>query len=258
MAVIIAPGHVPEQPLTHARVLWQALAGAVSATSAAGGYPAERAAAVDTASWWLPAAAPASWSIRYDTVQTVDAVGIAAHELAGAEVRIAALLAGVWQDLATLTPADNSAILVLLPRVETTSVRVSIDGVAPVGVIYTGRVLALPVPEYTALPMLDLCRQATLTSYVSEGGQLLARFVQRQGRAGTCAWRHLPEDWYRTAFDPFARAALTEPFFLAARPGGYPEDCVYGWVDAPIVPSRMGVKTFLSVSFEVQAHAPSD
>lgn len=258
MAVIIAPGHVPEQPLTHARVLWQALPGTVSATSAAGGYPAERAAEVDTASWWQPAAAPAGWIITYDAAQTVDAVGIAAHELAGVKVYIAALLAGVWQNLATLTPVDNGAILVLLPQVETTSIRVWIDVVAPIGVIYTGRALAMPVPEYTALPMLDLCRQATLTSYVSEGGQLLARFVQRQGRAGTCAWNHLPEDWYRAAFDPFARAALTEPFFLAARPEGYPEDCVYGWVDAPIVPARMGVKNFLSVSFEVQAHAPSD
>ncbi|RAP36842.1 hypothetical protein BYZ73_22015, partial [Rhodovulum viride] len=96
---------------------------------------------------------------------------------------------------------------------------------ARIGVIGTGRALAMPRRGYTDLGMIDLGRSATLTSHVSEGGQLMGRFLQRSGLSGSFSWQNLPEDWYRATFDPFARAARTEPFWIAARPEGYPTDC---------------------------------
>ncbi|ARC90231.1 hypothetical protein B5V46_17265 [Rhodovulum sp. MB263] len=154
-----------------------------------------------------------------------------------------------------LLPSDDSAILHLFDPVETDGIRVSVSEPARIGVIGTGRALPMPRMGYTDLGMIDLSRTATLTSHVSEGGQLMGRFIQRAGLSGSFEWQNLPEDWYRQAFDPFARAARTEPFFIAARPEGYPTDCAYAWVDDPILPARQGVRNFASVGFTATGHA---
>ncbi|PTW43891.1 phage head spike fiber domain-containing protein [Rhodovulum kholense] len=154
-----------------------------------------------------------------------------------------------------LLPSDNSAILHLFAPVSTLGLRLSISKVARIGVIGTGLALAMPRRGYTDLGMIDLGRSATLTSHVSEGGQLMGRFLQRSGLSGSFAWQNLSEDWYRATFDPFARAARTEPFWIAARPEGYPTDCAYAWVDDVIAPSRQGRRNFVSVGFTATGHA---
>ncbi|BAQ67202.1 hypothetical protein NHU_00030 [Rhodovulum sulfidophilum] len=154
-----------------------------------------------------------------------------------------------------LLPSDDSAILYLFDPVETDGIRVSVSQPARIGVVYTGKALEMPRMGYTNLGSADLGRTAVLTSYISEGGQLMGRFIQRAGLSGAFEWQNLPEDWYRQTFDPFARAARTEPFFIAARPEGYPTDCVYAWVDDPIVPARQGMRNFVSVGFTATGHA---
>ena len=257
MAVSYTAGYAlaTPYPMTHARILFAALTGTVTATGAADGFAATSAAAIDTASWWQPTAAPATWTITYASAQTVDAVGIAAHTLAGSTVQVQALVSGAWTTVATLEPADNGAILALFAPVTATAVLVTISAVARIGVIYTGQALAMPRMGYSSLGMADLNRQATLTSYISEGGQLLRRTIQRAGLTGAYEWRNIPEDWWRANGDAFALAARTEPFFIAARPDGYASDCVYAWTDAPIIPSRQGTKNWLTVGFEASAHA---
>lgn len=260
MAVHMTDGYQADavlqgQLLTCARILWDNLPGTISASSAADGRAAERAGQVDTASWWQPAVAPGWWQITYANAKVIDAVGIAAHQLAGVGVTVQAMVGGAWTDLVQIVPADRSALLLLFRAVTATAVRINIDAAALIGVIYTGRAMVMPVAGYTALGMVDLGREATLTSYVSEGGQLLKRYLQRSGLSRDVQWDNLSEDWYRASFDAFALRARTEPFFLASRPQGYPTDCAYCWVDAPIVPSRMGQKNFLSVSFTVKGHA---
>ena len=257
MAVTFSPEYAVAsgQPMTHARILYAATPGTVSATSAADGFPAASAAAVDTASWWMPSAAPATWTLTPAAPATIDAVGIAAHTLAGVPVLVEAMVGGVWQAVASITPADAGAILVLFAPVVATAIRVTLGAVARIGVIYAGQALAMPRMGYAGVGMIDLGRQATLTSYVSEGGQLLARFIQRAGLKGSYEWENVPEDWWRANGDAFALAARTAPFFIAARPDGYPTDCAYAWVDAPIVPTRQGTRNWLTVGFEAMGHA---
>ncbi|MBL3552582.1 hypothetical protein JMM51_10230 [Rhodovulum sulfidophilum] len=93
--------------------------------------------------------------------------------------------------------------------------------------MYTGKALGMPRMGYTNLGPTDLGRTAVLTSYISEGGQLMGRFIQRAGLSGAFEWQNLPEDWYRQIFDPFTRAARTEPFFIAAtrEPGRRRDPC---------------------------------
>lgn len=242
-------------PMTHARILWDNLPGTITASSEAEGRAAERAGQIDTASWWEPTSAPGWWQIDFGSAKPVDAVGIAAHELDGAAVLIEVKVGGSWVEAIEIEPSTRAAIMTLTREKNATAIRVTSDKVAKIGVIYAGKALAMPRAGYSSLGMVDLGRDATLTSYVSEGGQLLKRSIQRSGLSAECSWDHLPEDWYRQTFDPFALRARTEPFFLASRPSDYPRDCAYCWVDAPIVPSRMGIKNFLSAGFTVKAHA---
>ena len=245
----------PGKALTHARILWDNLPGAITASSEADGRAAERAGQIDTASWWEPTSAPGWWVITYAQPQEVDSVGIAAHTLNGATVTVEGYIGSSWVELIEVTPADKSALMLMFERVTVTAIRITISATRRIGVIYTGLALVMPRAGYAALGMVDLGREAELTSYVSEGGQLLKRIIQRSGLSRECRWDNLPEDWYRSSFDPFALTARTEPFFIASRPKGYPTDCAYCWVDAPIVPERMGLKNFLSVGFTVKGHA---
>ncbi|MBL3608202.1 phage head spike fiber domain-containing protein [Rhodovulum sulfidophilum] len=152
-------------------------------------------------------------------------------------------------------PEDDGAILELFEPGEETGIGISVSKECRIGVVYTGKALEMPRMGYTNLGPTDLGRTAVLTSYISEGGQLMGRFIQRAGLSGAFEWQNLPEDWYRQTFDPFARAARTEPFFIAARPEGYPTDCAYAWVDDPIVPARQGMRNFVSVGFTATGHA---
>lgn len=244
-----------DQPLTHARILWDNLPGTITASSEADGRAAERAGQIDTASWWEPTAAPGWWQITYAQPQEVDAVGIAAHELDGATVTVEGAVGSSWVELIEVTPTDRSALLLMFSAIEVEAVRITISAVRRIGVIYTGLVLVMPVDGYVNMGALDLGRTAVLTSYVSEGGQLLKRYIQRTGLSGSAAWQDLPEPWYRAEFDPFVLRAMTEPFFMAYRPRRGLRDCVYAWVDAPIVPARMGVQNLMTVSFDVQGYA---
>ncbi|MFP1646123.1 hypothetical protein [Pontitalea aquivivens] len=257
MAVFYTAGYASAAtyPMTHARILWDNLPGTISADNAEEGFEATNAGSVDTVSWWIPTTATGFWQIDYAAPQTVDAVGIGAHDLAGVLVVVFAEIGGSYVEVASATPEDNSALMFLFPAVETTGIGIYIGGKKRIGVVYTGQALEMQRAGYTSLGLIDLSRQAGLTSYISEGGQLMARFVQRRGLQAQYSWEHLTEDWYRANFDPFALAAQTEPFFIAARPQGYASDVAYAWVNDPITPSRMGVNNFLSVGFTAMGHA---
>ena len=239
----------------YARFLWDKLSGTVTATSSASGFDAANADAVDTASWWQPNTSSGTWTIAYASAQNVDSVGIAAHTLSGVLVTIQAEISSVWTTVLSFTPSDNSAILAIFDTVSATGIRITIAAQERIGVVYSGVALKMPLHGYAKIGLFDLNRQASLTSYISEGGQLLGRFIQRRGLQASFTYEYLAEDWYRTNFDPFAVSAQTEPFFVAARPSGYPTDCAYAWCDATITPQRMGVANFLSVSFTAQGHA---
>jgi len=69
---------------------------------------------------------------------------------------------------------------------------------------------------------------------------------------GAWSWRHLPAAWYRQYFDPFVKAARTQPFFIAWRHDTFPEDVSYCWTHDDIKPSNMGIKNFMQVSVEAE------
>lgn len=263
MAVSFTAGYqaATDRPLTCSRLLPAQLpAGTVSATGSAAGYPAEDAATPGTAAWWCPATAGDSWQILFDATTMIDTIALLGV-FAGITLSIEVLIEDDWQEILALTPTDNEAVLHLFAPVAADGLRVtpaSPEGTGPayLAVVACGEALVMRVPEYSGAPLLDLAKAVTPTSYVSDGGQFIARFVQRKGRTGTLSWEYLPEAWYRAEVLPFTVLAETLPFFVACRPDGTPTDCVYAWTSAAIVPKRMGVRDFLSVSFEVTGYAP--
>lgn len=255
MAVYYTTGYeaASSYSMTHARILWNKLSGTVSATSELTGYAATLADNINTATWW-ESSESASWQILYSGARTVDSVGIGAHNLSGKTVTIEALIDSVWTTVASHTPIDNSAILSLFAAVSCTGIKISVSAACRIGVVYTGVSLEMIRPGYASLGPLSLARSSVITSYISEGGQLLERFIERRGLTTSLTWNNIPENWYRVYFDPFAIGARTEPFFIALRPYGYADDCAYCWVNEDIIPQRSGTRNLLTVGFSVMGH----
>jgi hypothetical protein len=247
--------YTSEYPARHARILYADTPGVFAATSEADGFDAENAQLISTNSWWKPEANAQTLTNTFTTASVIDCIGIAAHTLAGATVELEYNFLGLWTTITEFVPADNSSIMVLFPAKQVTGVRVTASGTNRIGRFMAGQALAMPRPGYTTLGQIDLKREASIRTYISEGGQLLGKFVERRGLMASYQWQHIPEDWYRANFDAFTLSAQTLPFFIAARPEGYETDVAYAWTDEVIMPERMGMKNWLSVGFNARGHA---
>lgn len=94
------------QPLKNARIGIDSIArrGVVSAGSAAEGFPASAAANELTATFWKPTALPATWEVQLPDRESVDFIGIAAHDLVsvGANFVLQAWLDEAWENMPVL------------------------------------------------------------------------------------------------------------------------------------------------------------
>lgn len=254
-------------PMTHPRILWNALAATVTSSGEADGHPADRVIIPDTSTWWESTTGATTRTLTLDlgAAHTVDAIGIARHNLGGQAVLIEGatdLALTTWVTLADLDPADDSTLLALVtPGASKYGIRISVtvvdDEVATeIGVVYAGQALVMPVRGYQALGPIDLGMEVGISSYRTESGQLAGRFIEYAGLSGNLMFTHLPEPWVRSSLLPFIKEAITTPFFIATRPQGYADDCAFAWTMGNVIPRRMGLKNFMSVQMEVNAHAP--
>lgn len=249
--------------------------------AAAGGYipttTAAAAAAVvatgmdrisipDTSTWGaLAGSGERIFRFDFTAAKVVDGLGIAGHNLGGQPLIIEGATSGInsgWVQLAALTPANDSTLMVLFDRLSLFGVRVRVSTFkvstpSKISSAYIGQALEMPVPGYSNLGPVDLNLEVGMTTYRTETGQLAGRFVQYEGLKGSMMFSDLREDWVRTTLMPVLRKMVTKPFFLACRPSGYPDDCSYAWTMKNIVPERMGRKNYMRIQAEVNAHVPS-
>lgn len=205
-----------------------------------------------------------SFLLSFDAARLVDAVGIAGHNLGGFQVRIwgytdAGLTTSVL--LTSVVPEDDSTILALFAVQSLHGIRIDVDGLVfpgptKISVVYAGSALVVPVRGYNDLGPIDLGMEVGINTYRTETGQIAGRFVDYAGLSGNLTFTHLPEPWVRSTLLPFLKKAVTTPFFVATRPDGYPEDCAYAWTTENVIPQRMRLKNYMSVSMKVHAHAP--
>lgn len=248
-------GDSDDYPLTHARIGYNKISGAVSASSAASGYDADYADNYLTYNFWKPSALPATWEITSSSIELVNYVGIAAHEVGSSDCAVYAEYfdGSDWVQLGATAPKDDAPIMFIFDQVAATRFRLRVTGsVTPrIGVVFFGKTLDMMRPIYGNHSPINLNRVTTLKTSISETGQFLGRTIRRRGVKTSYSWTHLKPDWYRAYFDPFVEHARTKPFFVAWRPARYPTEVGYVWTDSDIAPINSGIAGRMDVSISV-------
>ncbi|MCH8172658.1 MAG: hypothetical protein IIA70_05030 [Proteobacteria bacterium] len=167
-----------------------------------------------------------------------------------------------WTPFASaLAPVTDAPILFLDVSLSRRYWRITLTGVGDppkIAVIYIGEVLVVQRSIYGGHSPAVLSRDTTLYQNMSDGGQFLGQYVKRRGVNGNVSLRHLKAGWYRANFDPFVKAAREFPFFFAWRPVDWPLEVAYGWADADIRPSNMGIRDLMQVNFDFKGVGYAD
>jgi hypothetical protein len=191
--------------------------------------------------------------------QECDYFGVAKHNFGstGATIKLQNSADGVtWADVTgTIAPGDDNAIMFRFTGATANhwALLITPGTAAPqVTVFYLGLLLVGQRRIYVGHTPLTLGRNQQVTTGLSEGGAFLGRVKRREFLASKVDLQNLTPSWYRTKFDPFAEASIERPFFWAWRPGDYPNEVGYAWVDGGIKPSNQSPNGFMQVSFDIQ------
>ena len=243
------------QPLNHARILWQPITGTITATGtdpilAANDYTSQR---------WALASGANDWELEAASAADVDTVFISAHNIAGRTITISTSpdLVTAYTLRATIAVADNSTIAAMFnddgAMVSAQRIKISVsEGTGNVvGIIRAGAALQMTQPFYGGFAPTRLNRVTEGQQSFSETGQWLGRTLKRRALTGKYDWTHLKSDWYRSTFDPFAKTLPLYPFGIIGNPARMPEDVVWAWANADVSPSNMGVRDYMQVGFNV-------
>lgn len=228
--------------LNHPRVAYRrrGLQGAAASTEASG-FAATNAINVRVDSAWRPTALPANWRTIFNNFQNVEYVAIAAHDLGtqNADITIQTTTdsGSTWDTisgLANLTPDDDSAILCLFDTVNIDGYRVlinSADSEPTIASIAGGSVLEWPRKAvWTGTPVTEGDR-ITFANNQSETGVWLGRTRVSDGLEFQVQIDNLSETFRTGDFKTFKDYANGEDaaFFIAPRPGDYPDEVSYSW-----------------------------
>ncbi len=228
-----------------------------TATSAANGFPASAVTNPLTYERWAPATGGSN-AVTIDLPGgTFDTIAIAAHTLGtnGVTFTIAGWMPyWGWVDVITQTPTtDEPFVLCFGANKIYSKLRITIDKQAEIGVVYAGKRLEMPLTIYGWHTPDTIGRETDIKTARSVSGNFLGRTVVRRGYEARYEFKHLGAAWYRSHFEPFAKDAITNPFFIAWYPSKYPNEVIYGWVEQDIVGRNMGVRDFMETSFTVKA-----
>ena len=255
--------------LDYARIGYENLfrTGTASASSAGATFPADAPQRSNSYEQWQPTSVQAWWQVDLGSAQSVNYVGIGAHNLGSNACQVTVQYSSdgsSWSDASDpAIPSDDSAMLFLFPAQSARYWRLLIDGVGSptesvvdnpkLGSIYGGTVLVMPRSLYGGQSPIKLARETELMRPLSTGGQFLNQTYRRRGyTAALGPWRFLSPSWYRTYFDPFVEEARKEAFFISWRPGDYPDEVLYAWMEGDVAPSNMGQREYMQVSINVR------
>lgn len=246
------------RPLSHARILWQPIAGTVTADGTGG----DLATNDFTHQRWQAGTGTAVWTLQTAALLGVDCVFIAAHNLGGATVTIAtsSTVDGAFTTRATLAPTVDRTMVALFNTSGGAPhgirrLRVTVaenQGIArAVGIIRAGIALQMQRALFAGHAPLGLIRRTVLREQESETGQFLGRIVQRRMLQTSYDWSNLRQGWYRSNFEPFAQTLPGRPFGIAGNPAEMPEDVGWCWAGGDLAPSLTGPRDLMAVSLPV-------
>jgi len=255
MAIIGSSYTLPDAPIILANNIL--IGQPATATSAAGGFPASAVTNPLTYERWAPATGGSS-AVTIDLpFRSFNTIAIAAHTLGtnGVTFTIAGLNSGGgWVDLITQTPTTDEPFVLCFGFIRMfTKLRITINKQAEIGVVYAGFRLNMPLSIYGGHTPDTMGRETDIKTARSVSGNFLGRTVVRRGYEARYEFKNLGAAWYRSHFEPFAKDAIANPFFIAWYPSKYPNEVIYGWVEQDIVGRNMGVRDFMETSFTVKA-----
>ncbi len=243
MSVYVQTGFAgDEYDLTHPRVGYDAW-GQVNAqaSSAAAGFAALNASSTRVDSAWRPTAFPADWYTVFSRERPVEYIAIGAHDLGTQNAIISVQTTSnggtSWATvpgLGDIAPTDNSAIFCLIDPVVVDGYRVRIrsaDDFPTIGRIVGGRVMEWPRRAvWTGTPITESDR-ITFANNISDTGAWLGRTRTSDGLEFQVQIDNLSEDFRTGDFKAFKNYANGEgaAFFIATRPGDYPDEVAYAW-----------------------------
>jgi len=220
---------------------------------------ASNALTVDTWKRWRPPASTVTAKFQLTSAADVDYIAIAAHNLVGETILIqtAVTAGGALVDVESITPTDNSAIMITFDarNIEEIALVATYSAVNEIGVVYAGELMRMPRAVYGGHSPQSLTQDTKYHSVMSESGQFLGRTITQKGTKGSFSWEFLEDDWYRSTFQPFVLAIRTLPFFITWRPDYYSNETEFVHSVSNVVPSNMGGgHRLMSVSLKLKGH----
>ena len=244
-------------PLNYARIGYDnaLVNGAASATSDS--VNSAKMLTPSTYDKWRPTAD--SVATLVGTLKQCDYVGIAAHNLGtdGVTLTVKVSDGGAYTTVYSQLVTTDNALFIRFAEGSYSNVELTLTGslTAEIGVVFLGLELEMMRPTFSGHRPVNLNATDVMTPQVSDGGQFLGKQIVRQGYATSADFQHLTDEWYRDKFQPFVEHAKVRPYFWAWNLLESPDDVVYGWTNSNIGCSYMGIRNWLQVSFDVEAHA---
>lgn len=207
--------------------------GTVSATSELDANPATNLANPATAFTW-EAGSTATQTITINTSgKAVNYIGIARHNLSQPGLTLEVRINGV----PVIWPAavsDAQALVYLIDPAQPDTVEIIIAGAttAPrIAVLYVGTTTRLQRNIYVGHTPITYGRDRTVINGLSESGQYLGEIVVKESLSTQVSLQNLTPEWYRAQLDPYFAEKPRRPCFWIWRPGEYPAEVGYCWVE---------------------------
>jgi len=248
------------QPLRHARILWDPIIGTVTADGTNGALATNDF----TDQRWALAAGVNNWTLQTAANANVDCVFIVGHNLAGKTVLVQTSvdLVSAFTTRATVVPADNSAIAVMFNTgagaphtIRRLRIQVSDGTGVYIAIIRAGVALQMQQPFYGGHRPLNHNREKVFDPQISEGGQRLGAVVRYRTFATTYHWTHLTFAWYSANMDPLAAVLPERQFGIIGNPQRLGDaDVGWCWTQESLSPELMGVLDYCAVSLPVMGY----
>jgi len=252
--------------LKNSRIGWQTytrggLPSAVTVSTETTEGPKDAPLRSDTAEYWLASAMPATYQYDTGAMRDIDYIALGAHTCGSVGATVTAHTStdgSVWTAFGGSVFQTDDAPIMFIDEVRSTRhVRVTFTGATPprLGVLYTGKLLAMMRGCFVGHKPINLSRVTELRTTMSEGGHFLGQSYKRMGMRTSVTFQNLTGAWYRSDFESFVKAARKYPYFWAWRPYDFPNDVGYVWTREDISPTNeRGGRMTVSWSMEGIGH----
>lgn len=228
--------------------------------STAGTYP-ENILGPQTYDGWKADALPATLTATFGTTQQFDACAIAAHTLgtSGATLYVERWTGSAWATVASVSPTDDSPVLLIWPAATATQWRLRITGttVPFIGLAMMGQRLLFPAQVRTSYVPLNAAKRLEILGARSISGQFLGSRILRKGLEASVGLSPLAASWAETNLPAFmAHYDSGLPFFWASSPARYASDVGLVWRNGgELRPAYTAGGLYVEIAMELAGHA---